>query len=321
MKAINTAWLLVLVSLVSCNKGDGSKDIIRQNALKGLPGIMYYEWADDGVYALTPKALSKTVFLPDDPARNSWYISRNNQFVLSCSDSPNQDYGAYQFTITNASGGDVISQFSYYPTNGSTNTATGSLSADGTLIAVNPTYDDGIVVLDDQGNEIQHIEQVNNEKITTDPVWMPDNTLLFCHHNLLLKTNEAFNDVTLVKTFDWPDPDGLTVSRNGAKIAVEAAGHIWLMNADGSGLTQVTTSSSSAEVAPEFSPDGQYLLVGTNYHTTTGGGPWGYYYDLKVIPADGNLYAVDDGAESDGVITVQLPNGYPESASGKVCWR
>ena len=320
MKTMSLMLSLAFATLISCSKDSGPKDTTPQNALKKLPGTMYYEWADEGVYALTPGDLRKKVFLPDDIKRNAWDISRNNRFVLQCSDSPNRDYDAYQFTVSHTSDGTVVSQFTYYPTNGSTNIATGSLSADGSMIAVDPTFDDGIVVLDQQGNEIQHIETVNGEEIAGDAVWLPDNTLLFCHKNLLLKTNAAFNDVTLVKAFESMEPGTPAVSPDGTKIAIPADDHIWLIEADGSGLKQVTTGSS-VEVAPEFSPDGKYLLVGTDYHTTTDGGPWGYYYDLKVIPADGKSYGVDDGMESEGVIPIKLPDDDLESASGRVCWR
>ena len=178
---------LLLVTITSCNKAGSSEDPSIQNSLKALTGTMYYQWADEGVFALIPRDLHKNIFLPDDIHRNAWHISRNGKLLLQCMDSPDQDYDAYLFTIKNTIDKSLVSQFKYYPTNGSTQTAIGHLSFDGSKIAVDPTFDDGIVVLDQQGHELQHLEFINGEKISGEPIWMPDNTLLFAHKNLLRK--------------------------------------------------------------------------------------------------------------------------------------
>lgn len=79
------------------------------------------------------------------------------------------------------------------------------------------------------------------------------------------------------------------------------------------------STSGLAECGPAFSPDGQYLLIGTNFHVT---GPFGSLFYLKVIPADGRLYDVTDGEETEGVITIQAKGSrQPEAADEEVYWR
>lgn len=50
-------------------------------------------------------------------------------------------------------------------------------------------------------------------------------------------------------------------------MAFAANNHIWMMNADGSHLVQVTTSDK-VEAIPEFSPDGKWLVLGSDYRAT-----------------------------------------------------
>jgi len=147
---------------------------------------------------------------------------------------------------------------------------------------------------------------------------MPDNTLLIVHKQFLLKSNTDFTQVSLIKEFDFQDWGTPAVSRDGKKITFAASNHIWLMNADGTDLKQVT-KSSAFETSPQFSPDGKYLLIGTDFHVT---GPFGSIFYLKVIPADGRQYQLDDGAESEGVIPLIL-NGKSqvEAGDGRIVWR
>src|SRR5690606_2853456 len=111
----------------------------------------------------------------------------------------------------------VVAQFKYYPEGGSI--TTGSLSPNGKWIAIAPTFEEGIVILDWEGNRIQHLEKVNNQKIEGKPVWMPDNTVLFKHGNALIKANNTFDGATVLKQLDFQDWDNPTVSKDGKKIA------------------------------------------------------------------------------------------------------
>ena len=321
---MNTIHLTIILVLgwfgsVACSKSDDMKEQQQVQSLQKLPGVLYYEWADDGVYRLKPAALNKTVFIEDVAERNGWSISQNGQFLLECFDDPEQDYDAYLFRIKKIPDGTVVSSFKYYPKEGSLNIATGYISPDGSMIAIEPTSEEGIVIVDQKGNLKQAIEKINNEKVQGRPVWTPDNCLMFLHHQLLLKTNTTFNDATLIKELDFDQLRDPAISPDGNKIAFSGNGHVWTMDKNGNNLQQVTTSSLE-EVAPEFSPDGHYLLVGANYHTTMGGGPWGYYYNLKAIPVDGKRYTLDDSQQSAEVINIQIPGEDISSASGKTYW-
>lgn len=314
MKKLSLFLFLLSILFVACKK-DNTEPNKNGNNLKNLPGTLYYKWADEGVLKIDPITATRSTFLANNVSRNSWDVSFDNKLVLECTDVRG-NVNANQFTITNAENGTIVTQFNYQATDG--DIATGILSPNAKLIAINPTFKDGIVITDIEGNKIKHLETINNEKIDHNPIWMPDNTLLFAYKNLLLKTNEDFTEVTIVKEFDFQDWESPAVSMDGKKIAFAASKHIWLMNADGSDMRQITTSSS-IETMPQFSPDGKYLLIGTNYHTT---GLFGKIFYLKVIPADGKQYNVDDGSESEGVIPIQIANESGiEAGSGKISWR
>lgn len=305
--------MVSLLTAMACKKDnpDGSRP-----DFPTLPGTLYYQWADEGVFKVDLSAGQKSLLLPDKADRNGWDISWDGQYMLQALDAPDQDYDANLYTITRVADGTVVAQFKYYPEGGSI--TTGSLSPNGKWIAIAPTFEEGIVILDWEGNRIQHLEKVNNQKIEGKPVWMPDNTVLFKHGNALIKANNTFDGATVLKQLDFQDWDNPTVSKDGKKIAFAANSHIWLMNSDGTNMKQVT-ASDAAENHPQFSPDGNYLLIGTDYHVT---GPFGRLWYLKVIPADGKQYQVEDGQESEGVVRIQfVGENQLEAADGKMIWR
>ncbi|WP_118194414.1 hypothetical protein [Albibacterium indicum] len=88
------------------------------------------------------------------------------------------------------------------------------------------------------------------------------------------------------------------------------------MNIDGSNLVQVTDGDGVENFA-EFSPDGRHLLVGTNYiHAPVSGkSTW----NLKIIPADGQKYDINNSPE---VIPV-IPSNTNSllKADGETFWR
>ena len=307
--------LFFLATFVGACENDKDNPQNDSSKLKSLPGTIYYKWADEGIFKINLPTAKQTLFLKSSVQRNHWDVSWDNQLVLECTDVAG-DIDASQFTISKISDGTLVKQFKYYATDG--DIATGTLSPNGKMIAINPTFKDGIVITDLEGNVIETMMSVDNVKITKDPVWMPDNTLLVSHKMFLLKTNAEFTGVTTIKELDFQDWGSPTVSKNGSKIAFEASKHIWMMNADGSNMKQIT-SSSQAEASPHFSPDGKFLLIGADYHLT---GLFGSISYLKVIPADGNQYHVDDGEESEGVIPIFLPGkSQMETSDGRTVWR
>src|SRR5699024_7915825 len=100
------------------------------------------------------------------------------------------------------------------------------------------------------------------------------------------------------------------------KIAFNGGNHIWMMNSDGSHLSQVT-ASSSVEKKSTFSPTGDYLLIGRDWHKT---GPFGALWYLAIIPADGQKYNVDKGVD-DRVIVLEDDHKKGQAASKLMVWR
>ena len=146
---------------------------------------------------------------------------------------------------------------------------------------------------------------------------MPDNTLLFALDDNLYRTNKEFTQATLVKTFNFDSWGDFNVSPDGKKIALRGGSHLWMMNADGSNLTQITESSWK-EVTPVFSPDSKYLLIGYD-HTTTSA--WGRYWHMAIIPADFNKYNVDEGADKRVIPFIPKGETTPEASDGIMVWR
>jgi len=129
---------------------------------------------------------------------------------------------------------------------------------DGSTIAVPPTFDDGIVIMDLKGNVSHNLTSFNGKKFTNAVVWMPDRTLLCATADGLFRTNAAFTQASPVKAFTFADWGDIAVSPDGTKIALKGGNHIWMMNADGSGLVQVTTSTQ-VEALPVV-PKGQTMV-------------------------------------------------------------
>ena len=314
MKNVIVILFLLATISVSC---DNEEDTLQSDPvkLKSLPGTIYYKWADEGIFKIELPIAKQSLFLKSSVQRNHWDVSWDNQLVLECTDVAG-DSDASHFMLSKISDGTIVKQFKYYATDG--DIAVGTLSPNGKMIAIHPTFKDGIVITDLDGNVIETMLSIDNVKIEKNPVWMPDNTLLISHKQFLLKTNATFTEVSTIKEFDFEDWGSPTVSKNGRKIAFAASKHIWMMNADGTDMKQITTSSQ-AETSPAFSPDGNFLLIGTDYHIT---GLFGSISYLKVIPADGNEYNVDDGEESKGVIPILLlGKSQLEATDGRTVWR
>ena len=252
--------------------------------------------------------------MPENTGLYGWDISWDGKKMLQSTKAPDQDYDANLYTITNLSDGSILVKFKYYPTGGDLTSV--DLSPTSTLILVHPTYDDGIVILNLQGKVLHNLVSFQGKEIESG-IWMPDETLLFTTENGLYRTDKNFAQAMLVKQINFDSWGQIAVSHDGAKIAMYASNHIWMMNADGSNLAQVT-ESDKIETQPVFSPDGKYLLIGTNYHQS---GPFGHVFNPTIIPADGNKYNVNDGADKRVVFVKAKGETNKEFGDGNMVWR
>ena len=185
------------------------------------------------------------------------------------------------------------------------------------MIGVGPTYDDGVVILSLQGNILHSFNSFNGKKLNSTLVWMPDNTILFTTSDGLFRTNQAFTQASLIRQFTFANWGDIAASPDGKKIALAGGNHIWMMNADGSSLVQVTTSDE-VEAYPVFSPDSKYLLVGTNYRESLAAS---WLWNLSIIPADGNQYNVNPGADKNVIPVIPKGQTATQAGDGSMFWR
>lgn len=285
----------------------------------GFTGNIIFNWATDGILKINLATGKGSTVLPENTGRYGWDISMDGSLLLQSTDAPssvNNWEEANLYTLSKLSDGTIVSQFVYYPANG--DLTNGYLSADKSMIAVQPTFDDGIVILDINGKQLHDLTGFAGQTFGHDTqiAWMPDNSLLFTIGESIYRTNTDFTKATLIKTLNFTSWGDMSVSADGKKIAFDGGNHIWMMNSDGSNLVQVTTSDN-VEKTSAFSPDGKYLLIGTDWHQT---GSFGSIWYLAIIPADGQTYNVNKGADkrvifikdSEGADGGQACDGYME---------
>ena len=313
-------WMALALMFTACSK---SKDGNNGNGGNPLPGtgfsqlgagLVYFDWATEGILKADLKTGEKAKALIYNTRRNGWDISRDNTLQLEVTDHPD-DYDAELYTITNIKDGTVVSKFK--KATGYANFTFPSFSYDKKLILVPPAGDQGIMLLDLQGNILMHLVGFQGKKLTELVEWMPDNSLLFRIENSLYRSNKEISSASLVKTFNFDSWGNFTVSPDGSKIAIRAGNHIWMMNADGSNLTQIT-ESNGMEVEPVFSPDSKYLLIGYDFTRT---GEWGRYWKMAIIPADFGLYNLNDKADKRVIPFILKGDNSVQTSDGIMLWR
>jgi hypothetical protein len=311
-------WLALVLFFSACSKSNGNDD---DNETPGPgngqlgAGIVYFNWATEGILKVDLKTGVKSQGLQHNTRRNGWDISRDNTIMLEVTDHPD-DYDAEMYTITNVKDNTIVSKFKKLT--GYANHTFPSLSYDKKLILVPPTDDDGIMIMDLQGNILFNLMSYQGKDLKESSVeWMPDNTFLFSLDNNIYRTNKEFTKATLVKTINFDSWGNFAASPDGTKIALQGGNHLWMMNADGSNLTQIT-ESNRIEVSPVFSPDSKYLLIGYNFTRTS---EWGRYWHMAIIPADFGKYNVEEGADKRVIPFISKGETRTEASDGGMLWR
>lgn len=305
--------------IMACGKKDGN-GIGGGNSSLGS-GNLYYEWADQGILKLD---LSTTVKSHVSSSPNGWDISSDGTKMLQSTDDAASNYNKEFYTITNLKDGTIVNQF--VRNSGYGNPTHPLFSPDMTLIAVPPTFDASsrLLILNMQGEVLHSVATIGGKKIGRGICWMPDNTVIVSVGSTLYRLNKAFDYGNAITTFNFSEWGDFTASPDGSKIAFEAKKHIWIMNADGSDAKQITDSDEE-EAIPQFSPDGSHLLIGNQLQETGTGssstGSIGNIWNLYIIPADGKMYNVREGADKNVIPVIAKGGNSPEPCNGGMVWR
>lgn len=316
----NIFWIGMAILLCSaCSKKD---DLAPQSPSQTNigKGTLYFDWAGT-IYTIDLHTLKAAIVIQGTTSVYGWDISTDGEKMLISSELTG-DVDANLYTYARLSDSRIVAQFAYYPSEG--DLTNGFISPDESMIAVQPTFDDGIVIMDTVGQMLHHLTGFANKSFSygDQVAWMPDGSLVFTLENSIYRTNTTFTQAHLIKQLSFTSWGDLAVSPDGSKIALKGGNHIWMIDSDGSQLVQVTESDAE-EAMPVFSPDGKYLVVGTDYHVT---GPFGSLWYLAIIPADGQKYNVDEGMDERVVFIPDVAeeddyhSGY-QPASGNVEWR
>ncbi|MDO4229739.1 MAG: hypothetical protein Q4C98_07990 [Capnocytophaga sp.] len=353
------ALFLAMATLASC-----SKDSTEGGDTSSLPGTLYIDFATDGIqaYNFREGTLTKVVNTENGPGITGYdFTYGSGEICLSVATSRMADY--YQdkqtFLLRSYDGSYVHIPSDNIPTTGNVfrfnyqydgddfyREADLRLSPNKRYLAVDCEYweNRGVLLFDVQTPKLitEFVLPTEQYKSQDTPVWTNANEMYSAVSGVLYKWNPAFGDRVqeVLKINNGNGGTYVTVNPQGTRIAFRYNKHIWVQNIDGSGLTQVTTSSPSGltnvdgEYNPVFSPDGKYIaLVGsptvgrawTDYDplqpsmpfvSVTGGG-YGYVF---VIPDDNKLYNLED--KSSGFIHLKTDGwkGVPSYFSNMI-WR
>lgn len=169
------------------------------------------------------------------------------------------------------------------------------------------------------------------------PVWAADNTLYVRNGDAVYRMRPS-NNFQPEKLFNVLNGSSrYSVNPQGTKFVFRMNKHLYMCNIDGSGVTQITKGTTydwadwDGEDHPTFSPDGKYIaftarasrgMAWSDHDYPDGswvgvvGGKYGY---VAVIPADGNLYDLDNKNSGAISLTQQGNHGIPHN--GHLVWR
>ncbi|MFD2970236.1 TolB-like translocation protein [Sphingobacterium bambusae] len=314
-------YTCLLLLLMGCSKDRAPGDDMPDAYPRELSGTIYYDWATEGILQMSLPDGVGGAFIPDNSKLNNFDISRDGKLKLTVVNASTLGQYDVRFTTSNMSDGSIVDEFIYNSPAGNSY-CKGYLSPDNSLIVVTSNdEEDGITILKRNGEFVGRLHDINGESFDFNQtvLWLPNNGLLLTHGNYILRLDPPYNSGSVVKQMDYEDWGDLQVNLQGTQLVVRIGNHLHSMKSDGTDLRQLTNSNFK-EAEPVFSPDGKFLLIGTEYRQT---GPFGYMWSLKIIPSSGGPYQVDPVAANSPEVIPVIWKGKDriESAGGQMLWR
>ncbi len=317
-----TFLLMIAILVAACSKKDKSTvapgtDTKDKNY---APGVLYIKQGTEGItrFDLSNGVVSDV--LQDWYNGSGWDISWDGTKGVK---EVNQSSYDTRYIIFDVKNGSTIREIFYEPNDN--NGGLPYFSPDGTRLALCPTFEDGLVILDMNGKVIHNIAGygATHEFKFLDPIcWEAGGTILFKKDGGLWRTTTDFKRAIKIRDIPFDDWRGYTAaSPDGKKIALSLGNYIWLMNADGSDF-HVITESTQWEAVPVFSPDSKYIAMKANSRAGDGLTTAAH---ICIIPADGQVYKVWPG--EDNRVIHPMEKGAPDSRGlgktivGDFVWR
>lgn len=232
----------------------------------GLAGALYFSAPSDNVRLDLASGTVTALRARDGGASASADAS---EFV-AIEDAASGNASANDIVIYGANGADIVR----FEVEGDLE-GTPRLSRDGLYIAVHwwpsfsSQFDPGLAIFDRTGQLRRHYGE-STELGAPDIEswdWEPTGTLLFTLGDGIYRTSPLVDPrLQPVASFPAGEPRALAVSADGSKIAFTLGNpgaledHVFVMNADGTGQRQLTTSALN-ETSPAWSPDGSLVAV------------------------------------------------------------
>ncbi len=315
----NFLFFTIILSVIifsACSKDDSE----RATDTKPTPvGKILYDRGEQ-IYSLDLRSGAKSIYFEQNNyLLNSWDVSWDERTRLETS-SIAGDFQNIEFRFVNPSNGTIEHQITYPRSAGEDRTTSGRLVGDRSQILIEPDFNHGIILLDQEGNILKHLRTVNGKDLTLGDkaIMLADKSILFTFDNkFILKTSPPYDDIVTIKEMNYSEWGNVNSNKDGSKISVRIDKHIYLMNIDGTGLRQVTDSQTH-EREGIFSPDGNFLLIAADYQPATSRpGTW----SLNIVPLDGAIHSVGKNPSKSVIVVKEHGREIVEKGDNYMLWR
>lgn len=308
--------LLTSTLFLACSK-DNSGNLNDPNT--NLSGQILYD-SNEQIYSVDLRTGQKQVYFDhNNYSLNGWDVSWDAAQRLETS-SIAGDFDNIMFRFINTANAEVVHEIVYNRSVGEDRDISGLLNTNQDFIIIQPDLGHGIIVIDREGKIAKHLKVVNGKDLTLGDQahWLPDNSIIFTFDKkFILKTSPPYDEIVPIKEMNYAEWGNINSSKDGSKLSLRIDKHIYVMNADGTNLTQVTDSPKQ-EREGVFSPDGTHLLIAANHQPATfHAGRW----DLNIIPLDGNKHQVGDDPSASVFVVKEKDREIVERGSGVMLWR